>query len=224
MNEYAVHARSSRNMKDTSIQYNSEDQFGSDYVCNQDLINPYTPWEHRRVVVSPSCEDVYPVYEDVKPKTLFEAAKDLLSNIFEVVPEDSGTKPHNNVFRGVRPVEYHAAPLHPEYRQVVYVVAPRVDNALPERSRVVKVERNLPQVVKTLESDIVCRGHDFDRRQLCFGCTVPPRQYKFEIVKQNVNNCFGICTGSRYKAVCKKCKAPFPTCTFCGKQSVIEHP
>lgn len=222
--ECILNEESSKGMKDIATQYNSGDQYRSNTVSYPVVINPYGSWEHKRVVVSPQPVDEFPVYEHVKPKTFLGAAKDFLSKLFEVVPEDSENKPHATAFRVVRPLEEHTTPFQPHYRPIVYVVAPRVEGVLPEKSCVRKLEHNLPQVVRTLESEIICRGHAADRRELCFGCTVPPRQFKFDIVRQNVVNCFGLCTGSRYKAVCRKCKTPFPTCTFCGKQSVIEHP
>lgn len=100
--------------------------------------------------------------------------------------------------------------------------SPKIVFVGPSATRVVPPQN----VVIPLESEIVCRGHPHDRQELCFGCSIPPRQLKFDLVRVETSGFLGlgICKGQRIKAVCRKCRATMPPCRTCGRQSVIEHP
>ncbi|KAL8435755.1 hypothetical protein ACSSS7_002237 [Eimeria intestinalis] len=207
------------------------------------------PWSQQRVHVdAPVRPEKFQVYGQVPAQTWGGMLKEWVSKFVSPAPargleglpqERYGAeslpqpiKHEKQVVLNAQPERFVVeAPPPPVYERVVYVQQPMearpqqlVSVAVPPP--VVAVPAAVPPqpILIPLESEIVCRGHPSDRTELCFGCTLPPRQLKFDIVREEASGCFGLFRSHRFKAVCRKCRAMMPPCQQCGKQSVIRHP
>lgn len=200
------------------------------------------PWAQQWVHVDAPPSKKYQLYGRVPPQSWTEMAKEWLNGragaqqanrMFLDQPERYVTEfppqPVKQEIIVTQPERFVIdEPPQPVYERVVYVptpVEPRPHQliAVPSPQQVVSVPAPQPILVP-LESEIVCRGHPSDRTELCFGCTIPPRQLKYDIIREETSGCFGFCRSQRFKAVCRKCRAVMPPCQQCGKQSVIRHP
>ena len=212
------------------------------------------PWAEKRIVVGPSSSERMQIYGRVPPKTWAESAREWLGNVMESLQtrqqqqqqqqeqQQQQHQQYQRVFYALgqprSSFEGLVADVPPQliYKNVVYVPhsierPPQLLGLSPYPSPYIAVPAAAPPpppppppFLIPLESEIICRGHPSDRTELCFGCTIPPRQLKFDIVREELRGCFGICRSHRFKAVCRKCRAAMPTCNQCGKQSVIRHP
>ncbi|KAL8443922.1 hypothetical protein Emed_006465 [Eimeria media] len=208
------------------------------------------PWSHQRVHVdAPSGSEQFQVYGQVPAQTWGGMLKEWMNRF--VLPANStdlkgGAAPERYIAETFpQPIKSEKqmvmnqterfvveAPPQPIYERVVYVQQPVearpqqvVSVAVPPQVVTLPAAAPPPQpILIPLESEIVCRGHPSDRTELCFGCSLPPRQLKFDIVREEAAGCFGFFRSQRFKAVCSKCRAVMPPCQQCGKQSVIRHP
>ncbi|KAL8450901.1 hypothetical protein Emag_003007 [Eimeria magna] len=204
------------------------------------------PWSHQRVHVdAPGESKRFQVYGQVPSQTWGGMLKDWVSRFVGPAPSSDLKGGNQELYVAEtfpQPIKQEKqvvmsqperfiveAPPQPIYERVVYVQQPvearpqqLVSVAVPPP--VVAVPAPPQPILIPLESEIVCRGHPSDRTELCFGCTLPPRQLKFDIVREEAAGCFGLWRSHRFKAVCSKCRAVMPPCQQCGKQSVIRHP
>lgn len=202
------------------------------------------PWAQKRVHVTVPPSEKYQVYGRVPPQSWTDMAKEWFSSltgpqqekrVIVEQPERFVTEAPPQFVRQEQRVIMSQperfvidAPPQPVYERVVYLPAPVEPHsqqfvAVPTPRQVVTVPAPQPILIP-IESEIVCRGHPSDRTELCFGYTIPPRQLKYDIIREETSGCFGFCRGQRFKAVCRKCRAVMPPCQQCGKQSVIRHP
>ncbi|KAL8439897.1 hypothetical protein Efla_006516 [Eimeria flavescens] len=195
--------------------------------------SPSGPWSSQRVHVDGLASEKDQVYGPVPPQSWSETVRDWVSSFSGAWQEKAlegapggrfvadtslpeAAKAEKQVFLSPQSERFvFDAPPQPVYERVVYVPAP-VEARPPQQLAAVPAPQQVmavPQpILIPLESEIVCRGHPSDRTELCFGCSVPPRQLKFDIVREEVNGWFGMCRSHRFKAVCKKCRAPMPPC------------
>lgn len=175
------------------------------------------PWAEKKVFVDAPASANYQTYGKVPAQTWTGMAKEWVEGL---IPEKQ-ERQEANIVGPLQEKFVIDAPPQPVYERVVYVQAPppSVSETQPQ---VIHVATPRPILIP-IESELVCRGHPQDRSELCFGCTIPPRQLKFDIVREEASGCFGLCRTQRFKAVCRKCRAVMPPCPQCGKQSVIRH-
>ncbi|XP_022588350.2 uncharacterized protein LOC34620512 [Cyclospora cayetanensis] len=202
--------------------------------------NASGPWAEKRLHVTGSDAKNYQMYGPVAPQSWTEMAKEWANGIM-------GTRQDNRIPADQYPVKYGAeaaplvyeqgaglygsrpaerfvieAPPQPVYERVVFVPTatdPKLQRMVTPRALQQQFVTMAPPqpILIPLESEIVCRGHPSDRTELCFGFTLPPRQLKFDIVREEASGCFGLCRSQRFKAVCRKCRAVMPPCQQCGK-------
>ncbi|KAL8272536.1 hypothetical protein Esti_003535 [Eimeria stiedai] len=189
------------------------------------------PWSHQRVNGRAGTEK-YEVYGQVPAQSWGGMLKEWVNRFVGPVVPASGLegvpqerylaetlsqprKQEKQVLINQRDRFVVEAPPQPVYERVVYVQQPV--EARPQQlvsvsvpPPVVAVPAPPQPILIPLESEIVCRGHSSDRTELCFGCSLPPRQLKFDIVREEAAACFGLFRNQRFKAVCSKCRAVMP--------------
>ncbi|CDJ37684.1 hypothetical protein, conserved [Eimeria tenella] len=183
------------------------------------------PWAEKRVFVTGPPSENYQHYGRASPRGWTDMAKDWVSSFVgpqqetpSMVQRPQYEKQDPRMFPGQLDAFVVDAPPQPVYERVVYVptqvdVPPAKQYVpVPPPQQVIAVPTTARPILVPLESEIVCRGHPSDRTELCFGCTIPPRQVKFDIIREETSGCFGLCRGQRFKAVCRKCRAVMPTC------------